>query len=137
MASQDFHFNGTHFTPQVAVFRSAFTLSTLTGSQPSLVSLDLRTVAGDYVNEEIFHMPPSLRLGSLTDNSDGNEDVKKAIGVMSKTTTLHVHHAFLYSSLPSLHDYDVKMLDRKLYGGRKQGMTNVYFLFLNLSTVSK
>ena len=72
-----------------------------------------------------------------SDNSDGNEDVKKAIGVMSKTTTLHVHHAFLYSSLPSLHDYDVKMLDRKLYGGRKQGMTNVYFLFLNLSTVPK
>ena len=27
---------------------------------------------------------------------------------MSKTTTLHVHHAFLYISLPSLHDYDVK-----------------------------
>ena len=27
---------------------------------------------------------------------------------MSKTTTLHVHHAFLYISLPSLHNYDVK-----------------------------
>ena len=25
-----------------------------------------------------------------------------------KTTTLHVHHSFLYISLPSLHDYDVK-----------------------------
>ena len=82
-------------------------------------------------------MPPSLRLGSLADNSDGNEDVKKAIGVMSKTTTLHVHHAFLYSSLPSLHDYDVKMLDRKLYGGRKQGMTNVYFLFLSNGPAKK
>ena len=28
---------------------------------------------------------------------------------MGKTTTLHVHHVFLYISLPSLHDYDVKM----------------------------
>ena len=27
---------------------------------------------------------------------------------MSKTTTLHVHHAFLYISLPSLHNNDVK-----------------------------
>ena len=25
---------------------------------------------------------------------DGNENVKKAIGLMSKTTILHVHHAF-------------------------------------------
>ena len=46
-------------------------------------------------------------------NGNGNGNVKKAIGLMSfmcKTTTLHVHvhHAFLYISLPSLHDYDVK-----------------------------
>ena len=33
----------------------------------------------------------------------------KAIVLLSETTTLHVHHAFLYISLPSLHDYDVKM----------------------------
>ena len=25
---------------------------------------------------------------------------------MSKTTTQHLHHAFLYISLPSLHNYD-------------------------------
>ena len=35
------------------------------------------------------------------------ENVKKTIGLMSKTTTLHVHHAFLYISLLSLHDNDV------------------------------
>ena len=29
---------------------------------------------------------------------------------ISKTTTLRVHHAFLYISLPSLHDYDVNCL---------------------------
>ena len=110
-----------------------FILSRLTCSQPRLVSLDLRTVAGDYVNEEIFHAPPSLRSGSFSkDDGDGNEDLKKAIGVMRKTTTL-----FCTVRLPSLHDYDLKMPDRKLYGGRKQWMTNVSFLFLNLSAVPK
>ena len=33
---------------------------------------------------------------------------QKTIGLMSKTTTLHVYHAFLYISLPLLHNYDVK-----------------------------
>ena len=33
---------------------------------------------------------------------------QKAIGLVSKTTTLHVHHAFSYIFLPSLHDHDVK-----------------------------
>ena len=57
---------------------------------------------------------------------DGNQDVKKAIGLLSKTTTLHEHHAFLYISLPSLHDYDVKTShDESL------------FLSLNLSAVLK
>ena len=43
-------------------------------------------------------------------NYDGNSHgkVKKGIGLMSKTITLHVHHAVLYVSLPSLHNYDVK-----------------------------
>ena len=65
------------------------------------------------------------------DDGDGNQDVKKAIGLLRKTTTLHVHHAVLYISLPSLHDYDVKF-----YGGRKQATTNL-FLSLNLSAVLK
>ena len=34
-------------------------------------------------------------LGTLRSNdADGNENVKKTIGFISKTTTLHVHHAF-------------------------------------------
>ena len=49
----------------------------------------------------------------MNDDGDGNQDVKKARGLLRKTTTLHVHHAFLYISLPSLHDYDVKMPDCK------------------------
>ena len=43
------------------------------------------------------------------DDGDGNQDVKKAMSLLRKTTSLHVHHAFLYISLPSLHDYDVEM----------------------------
>ena len=62
-----------------------------------------------------------MSLGSFSnDDGDGNQDVKKAIGLLHKTTTLHVYHAFLYISLPSLHDYDVKMPNYKFYGGRKQ-----------------
>ena len=36
------------------------------------------------------------------------ERKKNAAGLISKTTTSHVHHAFLHISLPSLHDYNVK-----------------------------
>ena len=50
-------------------------------------------------------------------DGNGNEDVKKAIGSLRKPTTLHMHHAFLYISLPSLHDYEVKMPNCKFYGG--------------------
>ena len=57
------------------------------------------------------------------DDGDGNWNVKTAIGLMSKTTTLHVHHAFLYIFLPLLHDYDVKMPIFTFYGGRKQATT--------------
>ena len=67
-------------------------------------------------------------LGSFSnDDGDGNQDVKKAIGLLRKTTTLHVHHAFLYISLPSFYDYDVKMPNCKFYGGRKQATTNLFF----------
>ena len=72
-----------------------------------------------------------LILGSFSnDDGVGNQDVKKVIGLLRKTTTLHVHHAFLYISLPSLHDYDVKMPNCKFYGGRKQATTNLLFSLL-------
>ena len=35
------------------------------------------------------------------------ERQKATLVKISKTTTLHLRHAFLYISLPSLHDYDV------------------------------
>ena len=46
------------------------------------------------------------------------------------------YHPFLYISLPSLHDYDMKMPKWKFYGGRKQATTNLFFS-LNLSSVLK
>ena len=54
---------------------------------------------------------------------------KRAIGLINKTTSLHVHHAFFYISLPFLHDYDMKMPNFAFYGGRKQATTKVYFSF--------
>ena len=73
------------------------------------------------------------RIGTLRSNdADGNENVKKTIGLISKTTTLHVHHAFLYISFLFLHDYDVKMPNFAFYGGCKQATTKFYFSFSEL-----
>ena len=48
----------------------------------------------------------TIVLGSFSnDDGDGNENAKKATGLLSKTTSLHVHHPFLDISLPLLHDY--------------------------------
>ena len=71
--------------------------------------------------------PLGTRLGSFRkDYGDGNKNGKKAIGLLSKTTTLHVHHTFLYLSWPSsLHDYDLKITN-VTPGGRKQATTNGY-----------
>ena len=75
-----------------------------------------------------IHVPAPLIIGSFSnDDGDGKEGVKKAIGLLLKTTTLHVHHALLYISLLSLRDYDVKMPNCKFHGGRKQATTNLFF----------
>ena len=69
-------------------------------------------------------------LGTLrSNNTDDNKNVKKTIGLVSKTTTSHVHHTFLHISFPILHDYDVKMPNFAFYGGRKQATTKFYFSF--------
>ena len=59
---------------------------------------------------------------------DDNENVKKAVGWIGKTTTLHVHRAFLYISLLALHDYDGKITNFTFYGGRKQATAKFLFL---------
>ena len=79
-----------------------------------------------------------MSVGSFSnDDGHGNENVKKAICLLSKTTSLHVHHAFLYISLPLLPDYDVKMPSFTFYGGHKTSDDKLFFLFLNLSAVPK
>ena len=62
---------------------------------------------------------------SNDDDDDGNENVKKAIGLLSKTTSLR----FFVHFLSLLHDYDVKMPSFTFYGGRKQATTNFSFSF--------
>ena len=54
---------------------------------------------------------------------------KKPIGLISKTTTSHVHHTFLYISFLFLHNYDVKMPNFAVKGGRKQATTKFICLF--------
>ena len=55
-------------------------------------------------------------------------NVKKAIGLITKTTIVHVHHAFLYISLPTLHDYDVKMPNFTFYRGVHKQRRNFFSL---------
>ena len=54
---------------------------------------------------------------------------EKWYGVISKTTTLHMHHTFLYISLLLLRDYRVKMLIFTYYGERKQATTKFHIPF--------
>ena len=74
------------------------------------------------------------------DDDDDNRDFKiqrrgrqrerkKTIGLIGKTTTSQVHHTFLYISFPFLLDYEVKMPNFALYGGRKQATAKFYFSF--------
>ena len=65
-------------------------------------------------------------IGTLrSDDADGNENVKKTIGLITKQQL----HAFLYISFLFLHDYDAKMPHLAFNGGRKQVTTNFYFSF--------
>ena len=67
-------------------------------------------------------------LGSLSnDDGDVNKNGKKAIGLDWQTTTLHVYHAFLYISLPSLHYYDVKIPIFTFCEGRERKTTTFSF----------
>ena len=76
----------------------------------------------------------TAKLGTVRSNdADRNENVKKkkknTIVLISKTTTLQVHHAFCTFLCPFLHDYDVKMPNFAFYGGRKQAATKFYFSY--------
>ena len=46
---------------------------------------------------------------------------------ISKTTTLHVHHAFLYISLSSLHDYNAKVPNSTIFRAQEHKTTTFFF----------
>ena len=56
------------------------------------------------------------------------ENGKNAIGLISKSTILHVHQVFLYISLPSLHDYD-RRENAYMFVGRREDKTTTFFFF--------
>ena len=55
-------------------------------------------------------------------------NVKKAVSLIRKTTTQHVHHAFLYISFPSLHNYNVKWPNFELTWERERQGDKLYYL---------
>ena len=74
-------------------------------------------------------LPGILRSGEAIATRTSKQTNTQTIGLEGKTTTLHVHHTFLYISLPFLHDYDVKFPNWTFHGGRKQATTKFYFFF--------
>ena len=74
--------------------------------------------------------PAEMPLIKLTEAANLQSPVIAFVhGLISTTTTSHVHHTFLYISFPFLHDYDVIMSNISFYGGRKQATTK----FISLS----
>ena len=70
----------------------------------------------------------AMRIGFLTcHDSHDNENVKKQFVKISKTTILHVHHAFFFSFL--CRHWTGKCLISRFYGGRKQAMAKFSFSF--------
>ena len=63
------------------------------------------------------------------------ERQKKNNRFNEQNKTLHVHHAFLYISLPSLHDYNVKMPYFTLLWRTQTSDDEIFLLFMNLHMV--
>ena len=82
-------------------------------------------------------MPALVTKGNLRNyDGDGMENhVKKAIGLISKTTTLHVHHTFLYISFLSLYNYDGKWPNFKFTWERERQGNKFYHLCQNSGAV--
>ena len=105
-----------------------------TRTRPGHVYRSVREKQGHVVyRQRVLQIVTSLRVVSLVgslrkDNEEGNENGKKAIGLDKQTTTLHVHHAFLYISLPSLHDFNAK-LPKFTFGPGREQKTTTFFSF--------
>ena len=67
-------------------------------------------------------------IGSLSnDDGDGNENGKKAIGLDKQNNNFARAARFLYISLPSLHDYNVKVPNFRFCRGREHKTTTFVF----------
>ena len=64
-------------------------------------------------------------------DADGNENGKKAMGLISKTITFHVHHAFFVHFFAALPDYNVKVPEFTFCRGREH-KTTTFFSFPEL-----
>ena len=74
---------------------------------------------------------PKVGVFSCWDKLRFRGEGKKAIGFISKTTTLHAHQALLYISLPSLPDYNMKVPEFTFCRGREH-KTTTFFSFPEL-----
>ena len=80
----------------------------------------------EYMQFFVRRLKSSVAIGGLSnDDGDVNENVKKAIGFSSlaKQQLCTCYHAFLYISLQSLYNYDVKMPNFTFCGGREHTTT--------------
>ena len=71
------------------------------------------------IDVKVHECDPTTRTATRTS--------KKPVGLISKTTTSHVHHVFLYISFLFFHYCDVKMPNFAVKGGPKQATTKFYF----------
>ena len=78
--------------------------------ETSLENLYMHVAARQKLTAKAYSVSKDLP-SSLIDirdfnDANGNENVKKTIGLKRKITTSQVHHAFLYISFLFLYDYD-------------------------------
>ena len=73
---------------------------------------------------------PEDSLGSFSNHDgDGNENPEKSNGFVKPNNNFARASRLFVHFFASLHDYNVKMPDFTLYGGRKQATTNFSFSF--------
>ena len=73
---------------------------------------------------------PEDSLGSFSNHDgDGNENAEKGNGFVKPNNNFARASRLFVHFFASLHDYNVKMPDFTLYGGRKQATTNFSFSF--------
>ena len=73
---------------------------------------------------------PEDSLGSFSNHDgDGNKNAEKSNGFVKPNNNFARASRLFVHFFASLHDYNVKMPDFTLYGGRKQATTNFSFSF--------